>query len=79
LRWCRGNAKDTRGTGFVVYEDILDAKNAVEHLTGFNVAGRHVFLIDHFFCSVWFLFELKFLSFSIAILSFSCCVDYSGI
>ena len=37
-----GNAKDTKGTGFVVYEDILDAKNAVEHLTGFNVAGRYL-------------------------------------
>lgn len=36
----RGNAKDTKGTGFVIYEDIMDAKTAVEHLTGFNVGGR---------------------------------------
>lgn len=36
----RGNANETRGTAFVVYEDIYDAKNAVDHLSGFNVAGR---------------------------------------
>lgn len=32
-----GATKETRGTAFVVYEDIYDAKNAVEHLSGFNV------------------------------------------
>ena len=32
-----GSAKETRGTAFVVYEDIYDAKNAVDHLSGFNV------------------------------------------
>jgi pre-mRNA branch site protein p14 len=26
----------TRATAFVVYEDIYDAKNAVDHLSGFN-------------------------------------------
>jgi pre-mRNA branch site protein p14 len=36
----RGNTNQTRGTAFVVYEDIYDAKNAVDHLSGFNVAGR---------------------------------------
>jgi pre-mRNA branch site protein p14 len=36
----RGNSADTRGTAFVVYEDIYDAKNAVDHLSGFNVGGR---------------------------------------
>jgi len=35
-----GNAGDTRGTAFVVYEDIYDAKTAVDHLSGFNVCGR---------------------------------------
>lgn len=35
-----GNAGDTRGTAFVVYEDIYDAKSAVDHLSGFNVCGR---------------------------------------
>ncbi|PON86596.1 Splicing factor-like protein [Trema orientale] len=33
-----GTNKDTRGTAFVVYEDIYDAKTAVDHLSGFNVA-----------------------------------------
>eukprot|EP00526_Cylindrotheca_closterium_P028129 CAMPEP_0113653280 /NCGR_PEP_ID=MMETSP0017_2-20120614/28491_1 /TAXON_ID=2856 /ORGANISM="Cylindrotheca closterium" /LENGTH=86 /DNA_ID=CAMNT_0000566255 /DNA_START=23 /DNA_END=280 /DNA_ORIENTATION=+ /assembly_acc=CAM_ASM_000147 len=31
--------KDTKGTAFVVYEDIYDAKAAVDHLSGFNVGG----------------------------------------
>lgn len=38
----RGNSKETRGTAFVVYEDIYDAKNAVDKLSGFNVAGRYL-------------------------------------
>lgn len=40
-----GNAKDTRGTAFVVYEDIYDAKNAVDHLSGFNVANRYLIVL----------------------------------
>lgn len=32
-----GNSKETRGTAYVVYEDIFDAKTAVDHLAGFNV------------------------------------------
>ena len=38
----RGIAGDKKGTAFVVYEDIFDAKNAFDHLSGFNVAGRYV-------------------------------------
>ena len=38
----RGNATKTKGTAFVVYEDIYDAKNAVDHLNGFNVAGKYL-------------------------------------
>ncbi len=34
--------KDTRGTAFVVYEDIYDAKAAVDHLSGFNVGGKFI-------------------------------------
>ena len=41
----KGNAKDTKGTAFVVYEDIFDAKNAVEHLSGFNVANRYLIVL----------------------------------
>lgn len=38
----RGNSPATKGTAFVVYEDIYDAKSAVDHLSGFNVAGRYL-------------------------------------
>ena len=40
-----GNAQDTRGTAFVVYEDMYDAKSAVDHLSGFNVAGRYLVVL----------------------------------
>ena len=40
-----GNAQDTRGTAFVVYEDIYDAKSAVDHLSGFNVCGRYLVVL----------------------------------
>lgn len=37
-----GTAADTKGTALVVFEDIFDAKNCVDHLSGFNVAGRYL-------------------------------------
>ena len=37
-----GTDKETRGTAFVVYEDIFDAKAACEHLSGFNVGSRYL-------------------------------------
>jgi pre-mRNA branch site protein p14 len=40
-----GNGRDTRGTAYVVYEDIYDAKNAVDHLSGFNVANRYLIVL----------------------------------
>lgn len=40
-----GCNKDTKGTAFVVYEDIYDAKNAVDHLSGFNVANRYLIVL----------------------------------
>lgn len=42
---CRGANKETRGTAYVVYEDIYDAKTAVEHLSGFNVANRYLIVL----------------------------------
>merc|ERR1711871_1282103 len=42
-----GDAQDTRGTAYVVYEDIFDAKNACEHLSGFNVCGRYLVVLYH--------------------------------
>ena len=41
----RGVSKETRGTAYIVYEDIYDAKTAVEHLSGFNVANRYLIVL----------------------------------
>ena len=41
----QGNIQETRGTAYVVYEDIFDAKNACEHLSGFNVCGRYLVVL----------------------------------
>jgi hypothetical protein len=35
-----GTNKETRGTAYVVFEDIHDAKQACDHLSGFNVQNR---------------------------------------
>jgi pre-mRNA branch site protein p14 len=40
-----GTSSDSRGTAFVVFEDIYDAKNAVDHLSGFNVCGRYLIVL----------------------------------
>lgn len=40
-----GTTTETKGTAFVVYEDIFDAKNAVEHLNGYNVANRYLIVL----------------------------------
>uniref|UniRef100_A0A915ECB6 Splicing factor 3B subunit 6 n=1 Tax=Ditylenchus dipsaci TaxID=166011 RepID=A0A915ECB6_9BILA len=40
-----GNTAETRGTAFVIYEDIFDAKNACEHLSGFNVSNRYLVVL----------------------------------
>ena len=42
-----GTEKDTKGTAYVVYEDIFDAKAAVENLSGFNVMGRYLVVGYH--------------------------------
>ena len=39
-----GDTPATKGTAFVVYEDILDARQACEHLSGFSVGGRYLIL-----------------------------------
>lgn len=40
-----GTNKETRGTAYVVYEDIYDAKTACEHLSGFNVSNRYLIVL----------------------------------
>mmetsp|Transcript_16814 Transcript_16814/g.20201 ORF Transcript_16814/g.20201 Transcript_16814/m.20201 type:complete len:121 (-) Transcript_16814:117-479(-) len=42
-----GNTPGTVGKAYVVYEDIFDAKNAVDHLSGFNVCGRYIIVLYH--------------------------------
>eukprot|EP01059_Diplonema_ambulator_P030849 TRINITY_DN5459_c0_g1_i1.p1 TRINITY_DN5459_c0_g1~~TRINITY_DN5459_c0_g1_i1.p1 ORF type:complete len:129 (+),score=26.45 TRINITY_DN5459_c0_g1_i1:66-452(+) len=40
-----GNKAETKGTAFVVYDDIFDAKNACDHLAGFNFNGRYLIVL----------------------------------
>jgi len=40
-----GTVPETKGTAFVVYEDIFDAKNACDHLSGFNVCNRYLVVL----------------------------------
>lgn len=40
-----GSEKETRGTAYVVYDDIWDASTACEHLSGFNLLGRYLIVI----------------------------------
>jgi len=42
-----GNKAETKGRAFVVYEDIHEAKQAVEHLSGFNVKERYITVTYH--------------------------------
>ena len=41
----KGVSNDTKGTAFVVYEDIFDAKTAVENLNGFQVSGKYLIVL----------------------------------
>lgn len=40
----KGTTAETKGTAFVIYEDIYDAKEAVQKLNGFQVSGRYLIL-----------------------------------
>jgi hypothetical protein len=46
---CRGRISnpDTRGKAYVVYEDVFDAKAAVDDLSGHNVMGRYISVVFH--------------------------------
>ena len=66
LLFFRGNTPDTKGTAFVVYEDIFDAKNACDHLSGFNVCNRYLVVLyyqsnkvsyySYMYLSLWALY-----------------------
>lgn len=38
----QGIAGNTKGTAFVVYEDVTDAKQACDKLNGFNFQSRYL-------------------------------------
>ena len=38
----KGDANNTKGTAFVVYEDVMDAKQACDKLNGFNFQSRYL-------------------------------------
>ncbi|KAF8351607.1 hypothetical protein F5887DRAFT_1058431 [Amanita rubescens] len=37
----------TKGTAFVVFEDVMDAKNALDHLNGFHLQERYIVVLYH--------------------------------
>ncbi|PSN44445.1 Splicing factor 3B subunit 6-like protein [Blattella germanica] len=39
------NTPETKGTAFIVYEHIFDAKNVCDHLTGFNDCNRYLVVL----------------------------------
>jgi RNA recognition motif. (a.k.a. RRM, RBD, or RNP domain) len=38
----QGIANNTKGTAYVVYEDVMDAKQACDKLNGFNFQNRYL-------------------------------------
>jgi pre-mRNA branch site protein p14 len=42
-----GNSNTTKGTAYVVYEDVLDAKQACDKLNGFNFRNRYLVVLYH--------------------------------
>ncbi|KAF3914773.1 hypothetical protein ABW20_dc0100783 [Dactylellina cionopaga] len=43
----QGTANNTRGTAFVVYEEVGDAKTACDKLNGFNFQNRYLVVLYH--------------------------------
>ncbi|KAG6842009.1 hypothetical protein C0991_003535 [Blastosporella zonata] len=42
-----GNEQKTKGTAFVVFDDVMDAKNALDHLNGFHLQERYIVVLYH--------------------------------
>ncbi|THH26813.1 hypothetical protein EUX98_g7377 [Antrodiella citrinella] len=42
-----GSEQKTRGTAFVVFDDVMDAKNALDHLNGFHLQERYIVVLYH--------------------------------
>jgi RNA recognition motif-containing protein len=45
----QGIANNTKGTAFVVYEDVMDAKSACDKLNGFNFQNRYLVGMPSYF------------------------------
>ena len=43
----QGIANNTKGTAFVVYEDVMDAKQACDKLNGYNFQSRYLVVLYH--------------------------------
>ncbi|KHO00006.1 pre-mRNA branch site protein p14 [Metarhizium album ARSEF 1941] len=43
----QGISTSTKGTAFVVYEDVMDAKQACDKLNGFNFQNRYLVVLYH--------------------------------
>merc|ERR1711900_114453 len=43
----QGIANNTKGTAFVVYEDVMDAKQACDKLNGFDFQNRYLVVLYH--------------------------------
>jgi pre-mRNA branch site protein p14 len=42
-----GTSASTKGTAFVVYDDVVDAKQACDKLNGFNFMNRYLVVLYH--------------------------------
>ena len=42
-----GTSPSTKGTAFVVYDEVLDAKQACDKLNGFNFMNRYLVVLYH--------------------------------
>ncbi|CAG8958771.1 hypothetical protein HYFRA_00011721 [Hymenoscyphus fraxineus] len=43
----QGIANNTKGTSYVVFEDVMDAKQACDKLNGFNFQNRYLVVLYH--------------------------------
>ncbi|KAF2773761.1 RNA-binding domain-containing protein [Teratosphaeria nubilosa] len=43
----QGIANNTKGTAYVVYDDVMDAKSACDKLNGFNFQNRYLVVLYH--------------------------------
>ncbi|KAK0539536.1 hypothetical protein OC835_000858 [Tilletia horrida] len=42
-----GDGPKTKGTAYIAYEEVADAKNALDHLNGFYLNSRYIVVLFH--------------------------------